>query len=68
MRLLANKQNNDPRPLAHFRIRTDPYIYIYIYIYIIKKKKKKLHLIKLILSKTKIQTYEAWDIDIRMLI
>jgi hypothetical protein len=65
MRLLANKQNNDPRPLAHFRIRTDPYIYIYIYY---KKKKKKLHLIKLILSKTKIQTYEAWDIDIRMLI
>jgi hypothetical protein len=42
MRLLANKQNNDPRPLAHFRIRTDPYIYIYIYIYIIKKKKKKI--------------------------
>jgi hypothetical protein len=66
MRLLANKQNNDPRPLAHFRIRTDPYIYIYIYYK--KKKKKKLHLIKLILSKTKIQTYEAWDIDIRMLI
>jgi len=65
MRLLANKQNNDPRPLAHFRIPTDKYIYIYIYY---KKKKKKLHLIKLILSKTKIQTYEAWDIDIRMLI